>query len=98
MGHTWTVNRVALQGYLGADPAQGSSSSGKLTATFGVVTETAEGVRECSEVRAYAKTAQAVLNGCKAGSRVYVEGRLREGRVLAYDVRFLDGPVSRGGT
>ena len=95
MGHTYTVNRITLQGYLDADPIPHQSESGKIAAVFWLVTETAAGVKERHEVGAHKNQATQVLRGCRAGSRVYVEGRLRDGRVLAFDVKFLDGAVGR---
>jgi len=94
VAHTWTKNRINLMGWLENDPIERrSEGSGNVAAVFWLVTETASGVQERHEVSAHKNQATQVLRGCRKGSRVDVEGKLREGRVMALTVKFLDGPA-----
>lgn len=96
VSHTWTDNEVGLLGYLEGDPIPHENKErGTVAAVFWLVTETQGGVQERHEVSAHKNQAVQVLRGCVAGSRVQVKGRLRDGRVLATVVRFLDGPAER---
>lgn len=83
------LNKITLIGNLTRDPEERKLPSGKLCATFGVATnlrwrdgKTKE-VREAAEfhrVVAWGSLAEVAVQYLEKGSRVYIEGRLRQRR------------------
>ncbi len=81
------LNKITLIGNLTRDPEERKLSSGQLCATFGVATNLrwrdakSKEMREAAEFHravAWGLVAERVVQYLEKGSRVYIEGRLRQ--------------------
>lgn len=107
-----SINQVILMGRLTRDPEERTTSTGKLIVSFGIAVDRAgqDDTADFFNVTAWEKLGELVSKYLGKGSRVLVQGRLRQDswddketgkkqsriEVVATDVTFLDSP--KGGS
>lgn len=103
-----SINQVILMGRLTRDPEQRTTSTGKLIVSFGIAVDRVgqDDSADFFDVTAWEKLGELVAKYLGKGSRVLVQGRLRQDswedketgkkrsrvEVTATDVTFLDSP------
>ena len=103
-----SINQVILMGRLTRDPEQRTTSTGKLIVSFGIAVDRMgqDDTADFFNVTAWEKLGELVVKYLGKGSRVLVQGRLRQDswddketgkkqsriEVTASDVTFLDSP------
>jgi len=108
-----SINQVILMGRLTRDPEQRTTSTGKLIVSFGIAVDRVgqDDSADFFDVTAWEKLGELVAKYLGKGSRVLVQGRLRQDswedketgkkrsrvEVTATDVTFLDSPKDRDG-
>ena len=105
-----SINQVTLMGRLTRDPEQRTTSTGKTIASFSIAVDRfgQDDTADFFNVTAWEKLGELVTQYLNKGSRVLVQGRLRQDtwddketgkkqsriEVTATDVTFLDSPRS----
>src|SRR5680860_1244080 len=108
-----SINQVILMGRLTRDPEQRTTTTGKLIVSFGIAVDRVgqDDSADFFDVTAWEKLGELVAKYLGKGSRVLVQGRLRQDswedketgkkrrrvEVTATDVTFLDSPKDRDG-
>ncbi|MEI7918530.1 MAG: single-stranded DNA-binding protein [Candidatus Saccharibacteria bacterium] len=108
-----SINQVILMGRLTRDPEQRTTSTGKLIVSFGIAVDRVgqDDSADFFNVTAWEKLGELVAKYLGKGSRVLVQGRLRQDswddketgkkqsriEVVATDVTFLDSPRDNAG-
>lgn len=108
-----SINQVILMGRLTRDPESRVTPTGKNIASFSIAVDRfgADDQADFFNITAWEKLADLVTQYLHKGSRVLVQGRLRQDswddkesgqkrsrvEVTAFDVTFLDAPGSRSG-
>jgi single-strand DNA-binding protein len=103
-----SINQVILMGRLTRDPEQRTTTTGKLIVSFGIAVDRVgqDDSADFFNVTAWEKLGELVAKYLGKGSRVLVQGRLRQDswddketgkkqsriEVVATDVTFLDSP------
>ncbi|OIP85593.1 single-stranded DNA-binding protein [Candidatus Saccharibacteria bacterium CG11_big_fil_rev_8_21_14_0_20_41_19] len=107
-----SINQVILMGRLTRDPEERTTSTGKLIVSFGIAVDRVgqDDSADFFDVTAWEKLGELVIKYLGKGSRVLVQGRLRQDswddketgkkrsrvEVTATDVTFLDSPKGSG--
>lgn len=107
-----SINQVILMGRLTRDPEQRSTSTGKTIVSFGIAVDRVgqDDTADFFNVTAWEKLGELVAKYLGKGSRVLIQGRLRQDswddketgkkqsrvEVVATDVTFLDSPKEGG--
>ncbi|MFZ2125116.1 MAG: single-stranded DNA-binding protein [Candidatus Saccharimonadales bacterium] len=107
-----SINQVILMGRLTRDPEQRTTSTGKIIASFGIAVDrqSQDDSADFFNVTAWEKLGELVIKYIGKGSRVLIQGRLRQDswddketgkkqsriEVVATDVTFLDSPREGG--
>lgn len=79
-----SVNRLILVGRLGQQPELDHTQNGKTYTKFSIATQrqfTKEDITDWHNVTAWGKTAETIVNHCKKGQEIYVEGRIEYNKV-----------------
>jgi single-strand DNA-binding protein len=108
-----SINQVILMGRLTRDPESRTTSTGKLIVSFGIAVDRVgqDDTADFFNVTAWEKLGELVVKYLNKGSRVLVQGRLRQDTwddketgkkqsridVTANDVTFLDSPRDNAG-
>ncbi len=108
-----SVNQVILMGRLTRDPEQRTTTGGKLIVSFSVAVDRAgqDDTADFFNITAWEKLGELVAKYLNKGSRVLIQGRLRQDtwddketgkkqsriEVTASDVTFLDSPRDNAG-
>lgn len=108
-----SINQVILMGRLTRDPEQRTTPTGKTIVGFGIAVDRlgAEDTADFFNVSAWEKLGELVMQYLSKGSRVLVQGRLRQDswddketgkkqsriEIVASDVTFLDSRNSNAG-
>lgn len=108
-----SINQVILMGRLTRDPEQRTTTGGKLIVSFSVAVDRAgqDDTADFFNITAWEKLGELVAKYLNKGSRVLIQGRLRQDtwddketgkkqsriEVTASDVTFLDSPRDNAG-
>ncbi len=109
-----SINQVILMGRLTRDPEQRTTASGKTNASFSIAVDRfgQDDQADFFDVTAWEKLGELAVQYISKGSRVLVQGRLRQDswedketgkrrsriEVTATDITFLDSPNREGGS
>ena len=74
------MNTVSLIGRLTADPEMRYLESGKAIASFSIAITRTRDESDFFDVQAWDKTAEVIVQYCKKGSQIGIEGRLKQER------------------
>jgi len=74
------MNTVSLIGRLTADPEMRYLDSGKAIASFSIAITRTRDESDFFDVQAWDKTAEVIVQYCKKGSQIGIEGRLKQER------------------
>lgn len=74
------MNTVSLIGRLTADPEMRYLESGKAITSFSIAITRTRDESDFFDVQAWDKTAEVIVQYCKKGSQIGIEGRLKQER------------------